>query len=164
MSAHALSHKVFRGKIALEAQIGESRVTDSRNKAVPTINLVGATAIDINDIRHTAGYNWENDSIRLQVSPRELCDVLACLLGYLDNVEFTHHGSNRDKSYSIANLEKNKATLTMKGGGQKTYSFGLNADDRFELSTLCFRVLQRKHGGINADVLLSMLKDTYRST
>ena len=163
MSAHPLSHKIFRGSIALEAQLGETRITDARPKPISTVNLVAASAINHSDKRHATGYDWENNALRLQVSPREMCDVLATLLGYRESVEFTHHGTQRDKSYSITNDGTGKASLLMNGGGHKPYHFGLNPNDRFELASLCFRVFQKQHGGINAEVLMAMLKDTYCS-
>lgn len=108
-----------------------------------------------------SGYRWDDTALRIQVTPGEMPDVLAALLGYHASVHFKNHGPKHDKSYQIQNQEHATARLVLSGGGLGSFVFTLAPADRFALSTQCFRAFQRQHGGIGSETLMQMLRDTY---
>lgn len=158
------SHKIFRGPVALEVEATDAPVTKTRLRPVPTISWAAARELHAGSGVSGGGYDWQGRALRIQVTPREMPDVMAALLGYLDDVTFTNHGPQRNKSYRIENLGNATSRLTFSGAEAGKFVFTLQPADRFAVTTLCFRAFLRQHGGLGSESLLMMLRDTYLGT
>lgn len=106
-------------------------------------------------------YDWEN-KLALQVSLRELPDVMACLLGYVEQVEFQYHGNRRDKGYRIrANTEKPGLLFELFSGSDGKFLVPALPADQFAVSALALTYFQRNYGGLSTESLLSILTSSY---
>ena len=131
-------------------------VDPSRNRAdtVHTVNLETAT-------RSAAGADFAWDAkLVVQVTGRELPDVVATLLGLRSRVECLHHGPRRDKGYRLFH-DGERCVVQLFSGDSGRHTVSLAPADRLGVVAMMFRQLQRNHGGLPADVLYAMLERVY---
>ena len=102
-----------------------------------------------------AGANWHDKTI-VQVTPTELPQVIAVLTGHLQEIEFKFHGSQSDKSYTLTPTHLN---VSCPG---TSHSVHLNPHDRFQISSLAMKQLQRSHGALSSDLIYQLITDCYR--
>lgn len=68
--------------------------------------FLGVNVVSIESARPLAngGYDW-NNKLSLQLTPEEMPEVIAVLLGLVGEVTFSNHGSDRNKSVTFKNQE-----------------------------------------------------------
>ncbi len=112
-------------------------------------------------ISDSKNYDWAS-KIALQVTLREFPDVMACLLGHLDAVEFEYHGEQKNKGYRIVKNPDNAGLLfelfSAKDGRVRVPAL---PSDQFSVSVLALRYFQRNYGGLNTESLLKLMANSY---
>ena len=131
-------------------------VDPARNRAdtVHTVNLETAAR------GAGADFAWEAKLV-VQVTGRELPDVVATLLGLRARIECLHHGPRRDKGYRLFHDEGDRCVVQLFSGSGERHTVSLTPADRLGVVAMTFRQMQRNHGGLPADVLYAMLERVY---
>jgi hypothetical protein len=67
-------------------------------------NFLGTSVVSIESARSTTkgGFDWEN-KLSIQLTPEEMPEVIAVLLGIVQEATFSNHGVDRNKSVSFRN-------------------------------------------------------------
>lgn len=143
--------KVFAAAAALTIEAQQSVSKDAY-----TVNIEAARKIP--DTDH---YDWAN-KLTIQLTRRELPECLSVLAGYRQSCEFGFHGIGRNKRYS---LEAQTDGILYKAQSPEHGQFAvpITLSDRFEVSALMMSQLQRNFGGLSSDILLELLKSTFRA-
>jgi len=147
-----LGYKIYGKNSALSVELTQTRATGRSKPGAHTLSFEMA---DFNSVNAAAGANW-NQKTTVQVTAKELPQVVAALAGHIKEVEFKFHGPENNKSYKITD----RYISTSSPGKQHTVS--LYKHDRFEICSLAMKQLQRSHGSLSSDLIYRMLRDCYR--
>ena len=158
---------VYGRKSALKAVLSETRGTIDRTsgKTVGVMHTVSFQAGREHPPGARAGHVYNFDAgqvLTLQVSTREMSDVMATLCAWQSRCELKNHGPQKNKFLTLNHGPAGLA-LDMSGGGQGHFRFLLTGAKRLEILTLCFSQWRRWHGGLSGEVLFAMLEACYRA-
>mgnify|MGYP006274219855 CR=1 FL=1 len=143
-------HKVFGGKAALTWE------ADVTRRKEPTVALDAALATAPRQ------YDWGN-KIRVQLTTGELPAVAAVLLGYSDKVEFSSHGPQANKSFSVERQDQGFFVRVYQGGNS-VRAVPMSATDAFQVALLLLRRIQAGQPGLDGHGVLAALRGTFSPT
>ena len=103
-------------------------------------------------------YDWDN-KLSVQLTESEIPELLAVLMGWQTECVFGYHGEGRDKVLNVAHQGQH-LYISMAQGGASAGALSVNAADTFAWSMQLLRQLCRNYGGISADALIIVLKNT----
>ena len=130
---------------------------ETQKNAAETYATLGIEAA--RRIKGSKTYDWST-KLMIQVTERELPTLLAVLLGYQTCCQFKYHGVDKNKSYTLQSLRLGRL-FTLSSAEHGKISVPVNPTDSFSLSCLAMNQLQRNHGGLSSDVLLTLLKQNF---
>ncbi len=105
------------------------------------------------------GYNW-NRKIRIQLTSSELPAVAAVFLGFLPRCEFTNHGEQSDKGFSIERQEHGFFTRVF-AKGEKVRAVPVTPHDAFYVCSLVIRQIVKGQPWLTADAVTAMLRGAF---
>ena len=118
-----------------------------------TVNIDAARRVE------ARRYDWA-DKLVVQVTGRELADVLAALLGLRARVECLHHGPRRDKGYRIEHRPAGLA-ISVFAAGRGLRRVGLGQGERVALAALLLGQLRRNQAALDDAALVRVLELCY---
>ena len=118
-----------------------------------TVNIDAARRVE------ARRYDWA-DKLVVQVTGRELADVIATLLGLRARVECLHHGPRRDKGYRVEHGPAGLA-ISVFAAGRSLRRVGLGPGERVALAALLLGQLRRNQGALDDAALLRVLELCY---
>jgi len=139
-----MSYHVYGGKAALCFN------ADLTRKGFYTVALDGAMATA------PRKYNW-TDKIRIQMTNRELPDVLAVLLGYKPECAYQNHGPQNNKGFRIEN-QGAKFFVNLMEKGKKLVAVPMEHIDAFYAANLLMHQLQKNYDSEMAQNLPFLLQ------
>lgn len=145
-------YKIYGNKAALSVELTRTRESNRFPKGEHTLSFEMASFDSANS---SAGASW-HEKIIVQVTPMELPQVIAVLTGHLTEIEFKSHGKHSDKSYKLSPTRLN---VSCPG---TSHSVHLHPHDRFQISSLAMKQLQRSHGSLSSDLIYQLITDCYR--
>ena len=106
-------------------------------------------------------YDWAK-KISLQLMPRELPVVAAVLVGALPECEFRHHGTGRNKGFSIERQDRAGSEFFFKvfrsGDNSAMHAVPVPAEEAFYFAALLLRQLARMVPGASSEVITAALR------
>ncbi|MEE4377187.1 MAG: hypothetical protein V2J55_06690 [Candidatus Competibacteraceae bacterium] len=119
---------------------------------VPTLTLDAALA------QGQRQYDWGN-KLRLQLTRQELPMVAAVLLGFRPKCEFTNHGDQNNKGFSIEDQGQH-VFIRVFAKDQPVRAVPVTPEDAFRITTLLLRQLQSACPWLTGGDLISLISRT----
>ena len=142
-------HHIYGAKAALTIELDRLREVDESGQERWSLLVEAATA------RAPRQYGWDN-KIAFQITRRELPLVTACLMGYLDAVEFKNHGSSSDKGLSVQN--QGDKLFVKVSQATRTIAVPVTSSDVHAWLELAMLALRKNAPDLGDVVQLAMLK------
>jgi hypothetical protein len=142
-----VSMHVYGGKAALCFE------ADMTKQGVPTVALDGALSTAPRQ------YDW-NSKVRLQMTKAELPVIAAVLVGVIPKCEFSSHGPENNKGFSMERQQGGKIFIKVFAKGEQVRSVPVSAPDVFYVTSLVFRQLQKSNPWLDTTALMSLVKAT----
>lgn len=148
---HQPSIHIYGQKAALTVE------ADRNRRGAPTIAVDAALA------RGGGGYDW-NDKLRLQLTPNELVEFSAVLVGVLDSCEFKNRGDAGDKALAIKRQADNPGYpffIRVIAQGQSPRAVPVTSSDAFWVVGLCLAQLRAVYPWMDQSDPISLLRAVY---
>lgn len=144
-----IQHHVYGKKAALTFEL------DDNKKGVPTVALDGASA------SAERQYDWKN-KIRVQFTQDEIPAVAAVLLGISDQCEYSNHGPDNNKGFSIAwQSERSSFFISMWQGKGNSRAVPMGREDAFYAAQVLICAIQKaSSAALDVGGIMMMLKAT----
>ena len=144
-----LSFHVYGGKGALCFE------ADSKRTGEATI------AIDAAKSSAPRQYDW-SDKVRIQVTQTELPVVAAVFAGILPSCEYSQHGPNKDKGFSIERQDKGKIYVKVMAKDKGVRGVPVEGPDVFRVASLLVRQIHKNHPWLDASSVMTLLKTSMK--
>lgn len=142
-----VSMHVYGGKAALCFE------ADMTKQGVPTVALDGAVSTAPRQ------YNWQN-KVRIQMTKAELPVVAAVLMGVIPSCEFSSHGQENNKGFSMERQGGGKVFVKVFEKGQPLRTVPIMAPDVFYVTSLVFRQLQKANPWLDNTSIMAIVRAT----
>ena len=143
---YGLAHHVYGKQAAL--YFNESTTRSGQ----PTLILEAAVA------NGPQSYNW-SEKIRIQLTPEELLNVVSVLLNLLPHCEYSAHGPEHDKGFSLTH-QGNSIFCRVFAKNQKVRAVPISMEDAFRVAALGIRQIQQSTPWLDTTGLLGLLRRT----
>ena len=143
---YGLAHHVYGKQAALYFS------EDTTRSGQPTLMLEAALA------SAPQSYNWP-EKIRIQFTPEELLNVVSVLLNLLPHCEYSAHGPEHDKGFSLTH-QGNSIFCRVFAKNQKVRAVPISMEDAFRVAALGIRQIQQSTPWLDTTSLLALLRRT----
>lgn len=143
---------VYGRKAALTIEADSNR----RGRATIAIDAAGA--------RGDGQFDWGN-KIRVQLTPNELVDFTAVLLGAIDRCLFENRGDNAEKGLSLDRQDEGHEArffLRVFARGARPCAVPVSAADALWVLGLCMRQLRSSHPWMDQPDMEALVRAAYR--
>ena len=125
---------------------------DTTRSGQPTLMLEAALATT------PRSYNWP-EKIRIQLTPEELLNVVSVLLNLLPHCEYSAHGPEHDKGFSLTH-QGNTIFCRVFAKNQGLRAVPIPLEEAFRVVALGIRQIQQSTPWLDTTGLLALLKRT----
>ena len=143
---YGLAHHVYGKQAALYFSV------DTTRGGQPTLMLEAALA------NAPQSYNWA-EKIRIQLTPDELLNVVSVLLNLLPHCEYSAHGPEHDKGFSLTH-QGNTIFCRVSAKNQKVRTVPIPLEEAFRVAALGIRQIQQSNPWLDTMGLLTLLQRT----
>ena len=143
---YGFSHHVYGKQAALCFS------EDNTRSGQPTVLLEAALA------NAPQSYNW-SEKIRVQFTPEELLNIVSVLLDLLPHCEYSAHGAEHDKGFSLTHQE-NSIFCRVFAKNQGVRAVPIPMEDAFVIAGLGVRQIQQSMPWLDTTGLLALLRRT----
>jgi hypothetical protein len=105
-----------------------------------------------------APFGW-NNKISLQLKDQEVIQIVAVLRNWLDIVEITNHGANRDKRLTIRKQDGGSGYVISVRQGTTARVVPIPPFETFALFSICLKVICANAPHMPVDLVLQMCKE-----
>lgn len=144
--------KVFGKKAGLTFELGRTRTSQTHPGGRHTVSIDAAPSLG--DV-----YDWSH-KIQLQLSPEELLQVLAVLMGYLGSFEAVGHGPEHNKRITVRpqTLPSPPGFLFMVAQGSRTLLVPATPETGMQIVALLLQSVLLQFPHLSSDTVLSMCR------
>ena len=125
---------------------------DTTRSGQPTMMLEAALA------SAPQSYHWA-EKIRIQFTSEELLNVVSVLLNLLPHCEYSAHGPEHDKGFSLTH-QGNSIFCRVFAKNQKVRAVPISMEDAFRVAALGIRQIQQSTPWLDTTGLLALLRRT----
>lgn len=137
------NHHVYGAKSALTVEI------DSKRSGMSTISIDAAPKAGEKSV------NW-SEKIRFQLTASELPILAGIFLGYVEEVRFDFHGTERNKSLHVVHRGQNILVRVMEGA--TGHAVPMAPGDVYATGLLILKALTNNHPGLEVAAHMSMVR------
>jgi hypothetical protein len=123
-------------------------------------HFLGVSVVSIESARPipNGGFDWDN-KLTIQLTPEEMPEVIAVLLGILKEATISNHGADRNKSASFRNQEGGLVIVTSRRS--ETYPVPVQTSVMYYLLDLFCRAMAEGSPGRNPTDVIALVRGIY---